>query len=162
MPSVRVPLKGEPGWDRLVAARRDYWSKDKHDELAPHFKASEFYTHDATPCPIVARAAMVRLCLNYLEPLRAKFGGSCLILSGYRHERYNQAIGGARNSQHVYEHTYQAVAADVRFPKGTPQDWAAEAKKIRDKQGGKGGIGVYPRAGFVHIDNREYRADWSG
>jgi hypothetical protein len=162
MPSVSVPLKGEKGWDALCADRRKFWRDGKNNQLTAHFKATEFYTHDATPCPKVARNAMVRLCQGYLEPLRAKFGGTCFVLSGYRHERYNQQIGGARNSQHVYENNFESVAADLRFPKGTPAQWGAEAKRLRTKQGGNGGVGIYPRSGFVHVDNRGYKADWAG
>jgi uncharacterized protein YcbK (DUF882 family) len=160
MPSVSVPLKGERGWDALVRTRRDWWGP-KRNQLTPNFKATEFYTHDGTPCPTVARNAMVRLCQTYLEPLRAKFG-ECLVLSGYRHERYNQQIGGARYSQHVYENNFESVAADLRFKRGTPALWAAEARRLRTKAGGKGGVGLYPRSGFIHVDNRGYKADWSG
>jgi hypothetical protein len=162
MPSVSVPLKGEKGWDALCESRRKFWRTGKNNQLTPHFKATEFYTHDGTPCPKVARNAMVRLCREFLEPMRAKFGGSCLVLSGYRHELYNQRIGGARNSQHVYEHNFESVAADTRYPKGTPAQWGAELKRLRTKHGGKGGVGIYPRSGFVHVDNRNYKADWSG
>lgn len=161
MPSVSVPLKGERGWDALVRSRRAWWKKQNRNTLTPHFKASEFYTHDGTPCPILARNAIVRLCKDYLEPLRAKFG-TAYVLSGYRHELYNQQIGGARHSQHVYENTFESVAADMRFARGTPAQWAAEAKKLRTKHGGKGGIGLYVRSGFVHIDNRGWKADWTG
>jgi Peptidase M15 len=162
MPSVSVPLKGGKGWETLLASRRSWWSKENRNVLTPHFKATEFYCNDGTPCPTLARNAMVRLCKEFLEPMRAKFG-ECQILSGYRHTLYNAAIGGARNSQHIYEHTYEAVASDVRFEKGNPTSWAAEAKRLRvENRGGKGGIGKYPRQGFVHVDNRNYQADWSG
>lgn len=163
MPSVSVPLKGQKGWDQLVESRRKFWRTGKNNVLSPHFKATEFYTHDGTPCPTKARAGMIALCHDFLEPMRAKFGGSCLILSGYRHELYNAQIGGARNSQHIYEHDYESVAADVRFPKGTPAQWGAEAKRLRVKNNrGHGGVGIYPRQSFTHVDNRAYRADWSG
>ena len=161
MPSVNVPLKGERGWDALIRNRRTWWGKQNRDRLTRNFKAAEFYTHDGTPCPTLARNAMVRLCTDYLEPLRAKFG-TAYVLSGYRHRAYNDQIGGARHSQHIYEDTFESVAADMRFAKGTPALWAAEAKKLRTKHGGKGGIGVYPRSGFVHIDNRGWKADWTG
>jgi uncharacterized protein YcbK (DUF882 family) len=140
--------------------RREWWSKQNRNRLSPHFKATEFYTHDGSACPTLARPAMVRLCSQYLEPMRQKFG-TALVLSGYRHELYNQQIHGARNSQHIYEHDFESVAADMRFQRGTPAQWAAEAKRLRTKGGGKGGIGVYPRSGFVHIDNRAYKADWA-
>ena len=162
MPSVSVPLKGEPGWDRLMRQRRAFWRKPGHSQLTPHFRAQEFYTHDGSACPVLARPGMVALCKVFLEPMRAKFG-TCLVLSGYRHERYNQAIGGARHSQHIYEHDFESVAADLRFARGNPREWAEYAKKLRStKRGGKGGVGLYTRSGFVHVDNRNYQADWQG
>ncbi len=162
MPSVSVPLKGAKGWEELMAQRKAYWRKGNNDVLTAHFKASEFYCHDGSPVPIVARPAMVKLCEVFLEPMRAKFG-TCFLLSGYRHVLYNAAIGGARQSQHIYEQTFEAVAADVRFPKGNPATWAAEAKRLRTSGNkGKGGVGRYDKAGFVHIDNRTYKADWTG
>ena len=161
MPSVSVPLKGAPGWNELMLQRRAYWARDKNDELEDHFRATEFFCNDGTPCPIVSRPALVRLCRQYLEPLRASYGVA-YVLSGYRHELWNVQIGGARYSQHVYEHNFESVAADVRFARGNPGLWAAKARTLRELGGGNGGIGVYPRAGFLHVDNRGYKADWSG
>lgn len=162
MPSVSVPLKGEPGWDNLMAQRQDFWAEGANAQLTQHFAVEEFFTHDGSAVPLLARPGLVQLCKVFLEPMRAKFG-SCLVLSGYRHEVYNRLIGGARHSQHIYEQTFESVAADVRFEKGTPAAWAAEAKRIRtEKRGGKGGVGLYPRSGFVHVDNRNWKADWSG
>jgi hypothetical protein len=162
MPSVSVPLKGERGWNELVASRKKFWKAGANNKLTPNFKASEFYTHDGTPCPAKARPAMIALCKEFLEPLRAKFG-TCFVLSGYRHEAYNRSIGGARHSEHIYDQNFEAVAADLRFQKGTPTQWAAEAKRLRTKnRKGKGGVGVYPRSSFIHVDNRNYQANWSG
>lgn len=161
MPSVSVPLKGQRGWPELMAQRRAFWAKDDNDRLSPHFKASEFYCNDGSAVPIVARPALVKLCETWLEPMRASFG-LCFVLSGYRHELYNARIGGALHSQHIYEHDFESVAADVRFERGSPKLWAAKARTLRTAAGGKGGVGEYPRAGFVHVDNRTYAADWSG
>ena len=94
---------------------------------------------------------MVKLCNTYLEPMRKKFGVA-RVLSGYRHEQYNRLIGGARHRQHIYEQGFESVAADMRFAKGTPAQWAAEAKRLRGSKGG--GVGRYDRSGFVHVDNR--------
>lgn len=162
MPSVSVPLKGEKGWTILMQQRRDFWKAAGHDQLTPHFKASEFWCHDASPPPILARPGMIRLCQVFLEPMRAKFG-TCLILSGYRHTLYNAMVRGARQSQHIYEEGFESVAADLRFQFGSPQEWAVFARGIRaTKNGGRGGVGRYDRSGFVHVDNRPWTADWSG
>jgi uncharacterized protein YcbK (DUF882 family) len=51
----------------------------------------------------------------------------------------------------------------MRFQKGGPTQWVAYAKTLRTKnRKGRGGIGYYPRSGFIHLDNRNYKADWSG
>jgi uncharacterized protein YcbK (DUF882 family) len=161
VPSVNVPLKGMPGWQDLQTKRRLFWGKEDRSELTAHFRAEEFHCHDGSITPTSARPALVRLCQTFLEPMRTKFG-ACHVLSGYRNELYNAKIGGARHSQHIYEQSFESVAADLRFQKGTPVQWAAEAKRLRSKAGGNGGVGTYPRSGFVHVDNRGYKADWSG
>lgn len=160
MPSVRVPLKGDTGWSTLMRQRRAFWEKGDNSKLTTNFSAQEFYCNDGSACPILARPAMVRLCRDFLEPMRLKFG-TCYILSGYRHVLYNAAIGGARMSQHIYENTFESVAADVRFEKGNPTQWASTARGLREqKTNGNGGVGLYVPSGFVHIDNRGYKADW--
>jgi len=161
MPSVSVPLKDAKGWDVLQRQRRTFWNKGANNVLSKNFKATEFWCHDGSAPPILARPAMIALCRVFLEPMREKFG-TALVLSGYRHELYNQAIGGARFSQHVYEQTFEAVAADMRFAKGTPAQWAAFARGLRAKEGGRGGVGRYDEAGFIHCDNRSWKADWTG
>lgn len=162
MPSVSVPLKGGKGWTTLMTQRREFWAEDDRDQLTEHFRAVEFYCHDGSPCPTTARPAMVKLCEVFLEPMRAKFG-TALVLSGYRHRAYNSMIGGAIQSQHIYEDGFESVAADMKFQRGTPAQWAAEARRLRTSSNkGRGGVGRYDRAGFVHVDSRPYKADWSG
>jgi hypothetical protein len=124
-------------------------------QLSKHFNLSEFHCRDGTRVPAVALPALRRLCSGVLEPMRATFG-TCRINSGYRHAAYNRRIGGARFSEHIYEITPWAVAADVRFARGNPAQWAALAWRL-----GKGGVGRYDRAGFVHVDNGPRRS-WRG
>ena len=76
--------------------------------------------------------------------------------------RTTGAIGGAIHSQHIYDVTPSTVAADVRFAKGKPKQWAAYAKGLRSQYKKGGGIGTYIASDFVHVDNRTYTADWSG
>ena len=62
----------------------------------------------------------------------------------------------------MYETSFESVAADMRFAKGSPAQWAAEAKRLRAKAGGKGGIGRYDRSGFVHCRQPWLRRDVVG
>jgi len=93
-----------------------------------------------------------RLCEDYLEPLRRRYG-PVTIVSGYRTVSYNARVGGAPQSYHVYRASRQGVAADIYCANGRPADWyrALDAR-------GAGGLGRYD--GHVHVDNRPYRARW--
>jgi uncharacterized protein YcbK (DUF882 family) len=105
-----------------------------------------------------------RLCEWYLEPMREKFG-ACDVHSGFRTPEWNRINGGASQSYHLYlsRRSRDGVAADVSFAKGTIAQWHAEAKRLRTKnRKGQGGIGFYPQGGFIHIDTRDYKADWNG
>lgn len=129
-------------------------------QLSPHFNVREFDCHDGKRVPKAAEPALARLCVEFLEPMRKKFGPG-RVLSGYRHKLYNQRIGGATASQHNYDDDPTTVAADTTWPKGTPAQWAAEARRLSDRLG-YGGVGEYRASGFVHCDNRRYTARWSG
>ena len=82
--------------------------------------------------------------------------------SGYRTTGYNASIGGASKSYHDYRaHDGNDQAADIQCRKGGPRDWHRTANTIRARErNGKGGLGRYPS--FVHIDLRDYKADWTG
>lgn len=84
-----------------------------------------------------------------LEDIRQEFKLPVKLLSVFRSEAYNKAIGGARNSQHV-----QGRAADF-IVKGISPD-KVHAKILELYNEGKlpqlGGLGKYPT--FTHIDIR--------
>lgn len=100
-----------------------------------------------------------------LEKLRGELGSSIHITSTYRSTAYNAAIKGAKNSQHIH---FRAI--DFVCSTETPDSWAARLKgyrgnTFRDPHTGddfvfRGGIGIYSRSGFVHVDTRGYDADW--
>ena len=71
---------------------------------------------------------MVKLCRTFLEPMRTKFGAAYVVCPGTGTSCTTHAIGGARHSQHIYEQGFESVAADMRFAKGSPAQWAAEAE----------------------------------
>lgn len=126
------------------------------DQITPHFRIAEFDCHDGRPVPVEAHDALLRLCDQYLEKMRAKFGAA-QVLSGFRPRDYNERIDGAKNSIHIYDEHPSEVAADTRYARGTPADWAAYADSL-----GAPGVGRYDQSRFVHIDNRaKGPARWS-
>jgi hypothetical protein len=145
-----------------MAYRRTQLRRRLRDgRVSPHFRAIEFATKDGSPIPIRALPGIKRHANRFLEPMRARFG-PCHVVSGYRHKAYNRSIGGATDSRHDWDRHPDATATDLVFADGTPEQWAAELRRLRAQTGGTGGIGVYPRSGFVHVDSRPYAADWSG
>jgi uncharacterized protein YcbK (DUF882 family) len=129
--------------------------------LSTHFVIEEFDCHDGTKCGRREHNGLEYLCRTFLEPLRAKFG-PVHVNSGYRTPTYNREIGGATNSFHIYSaHDGNDQAADITCERGSPQLWHAFLNGIRNKKrGGKGGLGLYRT--FVHVDLRDYPANWKG
>lgn len=129
--------------------------------LSKHFVVEEFDCRDGTKVMKRDYDGLEYLCKQFLEPLRAKYG-KVTINSGFRTASYNASIGGASKSQHVYTiHDGNDQAADVKCARGTPAQWHAFMAGIRKtKRNGKGGLGLYNT--FVHVDIRDYKADWRG
>jgi uncharacterized protein YcbK (DUF882 family) len=129
--------------------------------LSKHFVVEEFDCHDGTRVSSRDHNGLEYLARKYLEPLRAKFG-AVHVHSGYRTVAYNRSIGGASNSFHIYTaHDGNDQAADVSCDRGTPSQWHALLNGVRNSQrDGRGGLGLYST--FVHVDIRDYKADWRG
>jgi hypothetical protein len=118
---------------------------------APHFRYSEFAPAGGS-LPQHAKPEVRALCIDYLEPLRARFG-PVSITSGQRTRERNQAVGGAPQSFHLYKRRRHGVAADVVCRRGTPAEWFALLDDL-----GAPGLGLYDT--HVHVDNRIGRARW--
>jgi uncharacterized protein YcbK (DUF882 family) len=117
-------------------------------QLSAHFKVREFACGDGSDAVLVApRLVMV------LETIRTHFGTAVRINSGYRTPQYNAKVGGVAHSQHCY-----GTAADITVRGQAPATVAAFARQIMPDWGG---VGVYARKGFTHIDVREKRSDWT-
>ena len=90
--------------------------------------------------------------LHFLELLREKFG-PIRVISGYRNEQNNQAVGGAKNSQHLH---FRAV--DSAPIKGYIENYKNVIRNYWYTQGVKKKMG---RGGYywgVHVDfNYKYR-----
>lgn len=110
-------------------------------------------TNDTPP---VERWHKIVPTIRVLEMVRERFGPTS-VHSAYRSTAYNIAVGGVGDSRHS-----QNDAVDFSCKTGTPAEWAAFCKDLRSKGVFTGGIGVYHKSNFVHIDTRGTVADWSG
>lgn len=61
--------------------------------------------------------SLKRLCETVLEPVRVRYGKPIIVTSGYRSEKLNKAVGGAKNSDHLY-----CSASDLRSVAGTKEE----------------------------------------
>jgi uncharacterized protein YcbK (DUF882 family) len=80
------------------------------------------------------------------------YGGSVEVLSAFRSSEHNAWLasvsrGVARDSQHI-----NGNAMDIRFP-GVPVFKIRQAARSLQM----GGVGFYPRSGFVHLDTGPVR-----
>ena len=116
--------------------------------LSKHFQVEEFACKDGSDTVWVAEELP-----DVLESIRAQAGGKPMtVLSGYRTPSYNVKVGGAEYSQHVY-----GTAADICV-KGVGVDTLAKYARIAMPE--RGGVGIYAKQGFVHVDTRSEKADW--
>lgn len=124
-------------------------AKDGDKKLSTNFKVKEFACKDGSDAVLVApRLVMV------LQTIRDHFGTAVTINSGYRTPQDNAKVGGVAHSQHCY-----GTAADIVVRGKTPAQVAAYARQLMPDWGG---VGVYAKKGFTHIDVREAKADWTG
>lgn len=89
-----------------------------------------------------------------LEEIRGYTGRPVTVTSGYRPPAYNREVGGAANSCHI-----DGLAADI-YCEGVTVDELYDL--CEEVIGYRGGIGYYPKSGFIHVDVRGYHARWSG
>jgi len=129
-----------------------------------HFSAKEFISYSRrtrrgvkNSLPPKSKWKNILPSLWAADVLREHLGKSCTLLSSYRSPAYNEAVGGAKFSQHK-EHK----ALDLSFNGVSPQRAYNTIKKLRDAGLFRGGIGLYVRSGFIHIDCRGANRSWKG
>lgn len=122
--------------------------QDGSKKLSTNFTVKEFTCKDGSDAVFVApRLVMV------LQSIRSHFGKAVNIHSGYRTPAYNAKVGGVEQSQHTY-----GTAADISITGVTPAQVAAYARSIMPDWGG---VGIYAKQGFTHVDVRDVKADWT-
>jgi len=118
-------------------------------QLTEHFRLTEFM------CPCCQRIKVVNEFephVDMLQEMRDRLGYGVHVTSGYRCDKHNKAVGGAKNSMH------RRFATDVQ-----PTD--RDPEKLREmialaEQIGFTGIGTYKS--WVHLDVRPGKARWQG
>lgn len=103
-------------------------------DLAKNFSRSEFLCHHCGACPPVDQ-----VLIDVLQRVRTAAGLPLRIVSGYRCDVHNRAVGGSRTSQHL-----RARAADVPGGYASIRTW---------QDAGATGIGVRG-VRVVHVDTR--------
>ena len=90
-------------------------------KLSLHFDLNEFvYSETAQRKGIdnypdnIAITNLLLLCRDVLEPAREEYGKAMIISSGYRCEELNNAVGGAKNSQHMTGCACDIVCSEPR------------------------------------------------
>ena len=104
-------------------------------KLSPNFTLEEMtssqygarFNIDNTP-PDLIIANLLKLCTEYLEPLRKAIGGPIVISSGFRSPKINAAIGGSKSSAHMF-----GLAVDIIVPGKPVKDVCRIASLMRPK-----------------------------
>ena len=119
-------------------------------KLSEHFDSDEF---KCKCCGELPAHGMDKELIALLEQIRHAFNKSITITSGYRCEKHNKAVGGAKKSQHM-----DGIAADIKVTDVPAHEVHAYLVKHFDDK--IGGLGKYKS--WVHVDTRKVRARWAG
>jgi uncharacterized protein YcbK (DUF882 family) len=129
--------------------KADYWSNGQYitdalDEINHIFRDHLTETIEAIDTNLLDLLFALKEKLKITEPFN--------IISGYRTPQTNAKLrkrskGVARNSLHMY-----GMAADIRVP-----GYSTKALRLAAIDLKGGGVGYYPRAGFVHVDVGDVR-----
>ena len=123
------------------------YTKGKSVKLTRNFKSTEFDCKGKGCC---SKTPLDIELIGYVQVIRNYFNKPTTVNSGYRCQKHNKSVGGAKNSRHT-----QGMAADLVVKGIKPKEVAKFAETIGIK-----GIGLYDN--FVHIDTRTTKSFWQG
>jgi len=113
-------------------------------DLTRNFSRSEF------ACPCCGRADVDMRLVEALQELRDLAGVPVRVNSGFRCEKHNREVGGARRSRHLL-----GEAADIVVKGLTPERMYRLAEQVEAFR--NGGIGLYPQqldGRYVNISSK--------
>lgn len=111
------------------------------------FKVSDNFSLHEFECSHCATVKLDPKIVDMVQKVRTHFGQAVYVSSGYRCPEHNKAVGGAKDSQHLY-----GKAADIVVRNVSPDKVAEYCEPFVD------GLGRYRT--FTHIDCRGYKARW--
>ena len=120
-------------------------NKDENKNITKNFKVKEFSCKDGSD-KIIIDLHLV----DKLQFIRDYINKPIKIISGYRTEKYNEQVGGAKESYHV-----KGRAVDIQVDGFDIYKLAIIAGMT-----GFSGIGIYEKQKFIHLDNREKLLLW--
>lgn len=118
--------------------------------LSENFKSEEFACHC---CGELPPDGMNPKLIDLLQAIRENISKRVSIVSGYRCEKHNKNVGGAKHSQHCL-----GTAADIKVEGMDADDVQHFLVKHFNNQ--IGGIGCYGT--FTHVDVRDGHTRWKG
>lgn len=101
------------------------------DPLSPHFTIRELVISlhreiDNSPPPEIVER-LRRLCLDFLEPIRAEFG-PLYVSSGYRCPELNKCVGGQKTSAHMFGCAADFMPMDTKPTSKDVVRWVARSR----------------------------------
>jgi len=114
------------------------------------------FTSSELACPCCNQCVVTGRLITALQSLRDSVQRPITVSSGYRCRILNEQVGGSSQSQHL-----QGTAADIHIKGMSIRQMYDAALKIPEFA--QGGIGVYPKELFIHVDVRQTKkpARWA-
>ena len=123
---------------------KHYSEVDMNEWRWPNFTPAELASRREGELGIDEKA------MDTLQLMRNYMGVPLKITSAYRSKKHNDAVGGAKSSQHL-----KAKAFDIRVAGHDPARLLAAGEKA-----GFTSFGFYEKTGFIHFDIRTRPATW--
>ena len=124
-------------------------ARESNKNVSANFKVREYRCRDGSDAVFVHPELA-----KVLQEIRTHFARPVNITSAFRSHAHNLKEGGEADSQHLY-----GMAADIVLLGVSPSMVAAYAETLMPDHGG---IGIYEKKGFCHIDVRSKKARWNG